>query len=138
MRLRIHHPLVGGILGVVGILVALVVGLVGSGIRREIRATSRAELERQLALAEAIVSQADSMDPHELVRDITERIGHRVTLIAMDGAVVADSYVDPARIPAVENHSDRPEVVGALHDLQGVTFAERVSDPPARSGLRPR
>jgi signal transduction histidine kinase len=128
MRLRIHHPLVGGILGVVGILVALVVLLVGSGIRREIRATSRSELERQLALAEAIVSQADSMDPHELVRDITERIGHRVTLIAMDGTVSADSYVDPARVPGIENHSTRPEVVGALHDRQRVSFAERLSE----------
>jgi signal transduction histidine kinase len=39
--------------------------------------------------------------------------------------VLGDSYVDPARLRQVEDHSDRPEVRGAL--AGGVTFAQRTS-----------
>src|SRR5688572_13872839 len=99
MRLRIHHPLVIGILGVVGVLVVLVTVIVGAGLRREIRATSGAELGRLLGLAGSIVARADTADPHQLVRDITAQIGHRVTLMETDGTVFADSYVDPSGIP---------------------------------------
>jgi signal transduction histidine kinase len=128
MRLRIHHPLVIGILGVVAMLVALVIVLVGAGLRTEIRTTSRTELERLLGLAGSIVSRADSTDPHQLVRDITGQIGHRVTLMKPDGTVIADSFVDPTRVPLVENHSDRPEVRAVLSAGDSVGFAERVSE----------
>jgi signal transduction histidine kinase len=128
MRLRIHHPLVIGILGVVGILVLLTTVLVGAGLRREIRATSRAEIQRLLGLAGPIVARADSTDPHQLVRDITGQIGYRVTLMTPDGTVIADSFVDPARIPLVENHSDRPEVWAVLHGGEQIGFSERVSE----------
>jgi two-component system phosphate regulon sensor histidine kinase PhoR len=40
--------------------------------------------------------------------------GARVTLIAPDGAVVADSLVSPRDLPTVENHAQRPEVAAAL------------------------
>jgi signal transduction histidine kinase len=128
MRLRIHHPLVIGILGVVGVLVVLVTVLVGAGLRREIRATSRAELGRLLGLAGPIVSRADSANLDRVVRDITAQIGHRVTLMRMDVTVIADSYVDPMRIPTVENHADRPEFLAVVHGGERLGFAERVSE----------
>ncbi|MGE0160544.1 MAG: ATP-binding protein [Gemmatimonadales bacterium] len=128
MRLRIHHPLVIGVLGVVGVLVLLTNILVGAGIRREIRATSRADLERLLGLAGPIVAAAGSADPHQLVRDITEQIGHRVTLMTADGTVIADSFVDPSRIPLVESHADRPEVRALLLAGDSIGFSERVSE----------
>jgi two-component system phosphate regulon sensor histidine kinase PhoR len=133
MRLRIHHPLVIGILGVVGVLVLLTTLLVGAGIRREVRATSRAELERLLGLASPLVAQAGAADPHQVVRDITEQIGHRVTLMTADGRVISDSFVDPARIPTIESHAERPEVRALLEDGQPIGYSERVSETVAQT-----
>jgi two-component system phosphate regulon sensor histidine kinase PhoR len=127
MRLRIHHYLFAGFLGVIGLLVVLIVLLVGSGLRRELRETFQAEVGRQLALAEAIVSQDPGLDPDSLARVITDRIGYRVTFIDTTGVVLGDSYVDPAQIGQVENHSDRPEVRGVLGRGEVVSFAERTS-----------
>ncbi len=127
MRLRIRPLLLAGILGIVGGLVALVVLLVGPGLRREIRGTVEADLERLLALGDTIVAESTGGDPHALARAITERIGHRVTLIAEGGEVLADSYVDPSRVPTVENHRDRPEVRQVLEGARAVSFAERMS-----------
>ena len=42
--------------------------------------------------------------------------GYRITLIARDGTVVADSRADAA---ALENHADRPEVRAALAGIAG-------------------
>ena len=40
--------------------------------------------------------------------------GARITLIGLDGAVLADSRVAPADLPGVENHGQRPEVRAAV------------------------
>lgn len=45
-------------------------------------------------------------------------LGVRITVIAADGTVLADSAVDPA---AMDNHGDRPEVVDALGGEVGRT-----------------
>ncbi len=49
----------------------------------------------------------------------------RLTLIRADGTVIADSAVDAARLPSLENHRQRPEVVQAL--LHGEGAAVRPS-----------
>ena len=49
----------------------------------------------------------------------------RVTLISPDGAVLGDSSVPSERIPTVDNHGDRPEIVTAQADGLGV--AQRLS-----------
>jgi two-component system phosphate regulon sensor histidine kinase PhoR len=51
------------------------------------------------------------------VRDADSLTGCRVTLIARDGRVVADSRADAATL---ENHADRPEVREAVAGRQGV------------------
>ncbi|HUP50976.1 MAG TPA: ATP-binding protein [Longimicrobiales bacterium] len=127
MRPRIQHALFAGFLGVVGLLVVLIVLFVGSGLRRELGADFRAELDRLLALGERIVSSSDGEDPHELARAITGRVGYRVTLIAADGVVIADSFVDPEDIPSVESHATRPEVRDVVADGELVAYAERTS-----------
>jgi two-component system phosphate regulon sensor histidine kinase PhoR len=43
----------------------------------------------------------------------------RLTLIALDGRVVADSDVPPSELGRVENHRDRPEVRAALAGREG-------------------
>ena len=127
MRLRIQHPLFAGFLGVIGLLVVLIVLFVGAGLRRELQTSVRGELGRLLGLAEAIVADASGEDPHALARAIADRIGYRVTFIGRDGAVISDSFVGPADIPAVESHASRPEVRGVVERGERVSFAERLS-----------
>ena len=127
MRLRIQHPLFAGFLGVIGLLVALIVVLVGTGLRRELQTNVRGELERLLGLAEAIVADASAANPHRLARAISDRIGYRVSFIARDGTVIADSSVEPRDVPAVESHADRPEVRGVIEGGERVAFSERMS-----------
>lgn len=126
MRLRIHHPVFAGFLGVTGLLAVLIVALVGSGLRRELLETYRTELRRELALAAWIVEGTQAADADSVARAITDRIGYRVSLIDTAGVVLGDSYVAERRMGEVENHRTRPEVEGALKG-EDVVFAQRVS-----------
>ncbi len=127
MRLRIHHYLFAGFLGVVGLVVVLITLFVGSGLRDELDATFRADVGRQLELAGALVSADAGANPDSLARTITDRIGYRVTLIDATGVVLGDSYVDPGDLAQVENHADRAEVGGVLERGEIMSFAERTS-----------
>lgn len=127
MRLRIHHPLLAGFLGVIGLLVALVAILVAGGLREDLRATFRAELERQLGLAASLIEASDAPAPDRLARAITERIGYRVTIIDTAGVVLGDSYTEPGRLASVANHAGRPEIRAVLEGDRAVAFAERTS-----------
>ena len=126
MRLRIHHALFGGFLGVTGILVLLIVALVGRGLRGDLVRTYQAELEREIALGARIVEEASAADADSVARLITERIGYRATLIDTAGVVLGDSYVAEGRMGQVENHRTRPEVQGVLSG-QPMAFAQRTS-----------
>ena len=50
----------------------------------------------------------------EMARDLGSRASARVTLVAADGIVIADSAVQDADLSAVENHRSRPEIQQAL------------------------
>jgi two-component system phosphate regulon sensor histidine kinase PhoR len=130
-RMRIHHRLFAAYASVVALMTIIAVFSIGSGVRRGLVETFQDELGRQLALGEWILGGAGDADPDGLARQITDRIGYRVTLMSPQGVVLGDSYVDPERLPAVENHSDRPEVIGALGG--SVTFAQRTSATVATS-----
>ena len=54
-----------------------------------------------------------------LVRDIAARTTSRLSIIAADGTVLADSQVADADLAAVENHLSRPEIVAALQTGRG-------------------
>ena len=127
MRLRVHHPLVAGFLGVIGAFVVLVVLLVGSGLRRELDGLYQADLARQLNLAVALVEASPEVEPDRLARLVTASVGNRVTVIAMDGTVLGDSYVEPERLSEIESHLDRPEVRGVLAGEE-LSFAQRTSE----------
>ncbi|NNK61648.1 MAG: HAMP domain-containing protein [Gemmatimonadetes bacterium] len=126
MRVRIHHPLFAGFLGVVALLLVLVVSLVGTGLRRELVGIMRTELARELALARTVVEAAPTgFDADSLAGALTAQVGHRFTLIAADGTVTGDSDVPRAALSSMENHLDRPEVAAAVGDAVG--YAERTS-----------
>jgi two-component system phosphate regulon sensor histidine kinase PhoR len=66
---------------------------------------------------------ADTATLQGMVSDIAARTTSRVTLIAADGSVIADSEADPA---TMDNHASRPEVIDANTSGQGIS--ERSSD----------
>lgn len=125
MRLRIHHILFAGFSGVLGLVIVLLAGLVGSRVRAELRDTFEAEIGRELNLAGAILADAPATGLDTAVRGVSRELGHRVTIIAPDGTVLADSEVPADRLSQVENHAGRPEVMGALAGTR--SFATRVS-----------
>ena len=131
MRIRIQYPLFAAFLGVIGLLSVLILLLVSSGLRKELGLTVRADLERQLVLGEWVVQEAGLVDLDSLAREITDRIGYRVTFIDPEGSVLGDSYVELGRLPEVENHYDRPEVQDLLVSGETVSFAERTSETVA-------
>lgn len=55
----------------------------------------------------------------ETARNLGNRASARVTLVAEDGTVLADSTVRDADVPAVENHKSRPEIQQALSTGHG-------------------
>jgi two-component system phosphate regulon sensor histidine kinase PhoR len=73
----------------------------------------RSELVREL-VSEIPFARGSTAQLDERARRAAAAAGARVTLIASDGSVVADSDVDPADLVRVENHGDRPEVRAAL------------------------
>lgn len=126
MRFRIHHPLFLGSIGVVGLLLALVVSLVGTGLRQELVSLTKGELERELALAQTMVDNAGpGFDADSLAGALNQRLGHRVTFLQADGTVIGDSDVSTDRLARVENHLQRPEIQDAVGGRVG--FAERAS-----------
>ncbi len=73
-------------------------------IERSLR--ERSELVREL-VAEIPFEPAATAELDEYARRAAAAAEARVTLIAPDGSVVADSDVDPADLVRVENHGDR-------------------------------
>lgn len=72
----------------------------------------------RIDVAEALASQpSNTRAIEELIRSLAETSGTRVTVIARDGMVIADSEHDPG---SMEDHSDRPEFQTALAGRVGV------------------
>ena len=64
-------------------------------------------------------------DPSTLANTIGQQQNLRTTIIAMDGTVLADSYLKPYEIKQLENHLQRPEIQQAL--VEGVGCSKRFS-----------
>ena len=75
----------------------------------------------QAAAVEAAIRDTDPLQSE--VRALGDRLQVRITVIATDGVVLADSVRDPA---TMENHGERPEVAAALLGQTGV--ASRTSE----------
>lgn len=70
----------------------------------------------------------------EMVRQLGQEIGVRLTLVAADGTVLADSQLsDMAKVEQAENHADRTEIIAAIKNGSGTarrtspTLGERMS-----------
>ncbi len=54
--------------------------------------------------------------------DLARHLGFRVTVIAEGGVVIADSHVPNDRLPFLDNHAARPEVMEARHRDAGMSI----------------
>jgi two-component system phosphate regulon sensor histidine kinase PhoR len=91
-------------------------------LQRDRRAELNERLEEQaVLLAELVDSPAGSaaIPLDALVRLIHRVTGSRITAIALDGTVLADSEVPEDAVVEMENHLQRPEVQQALTEGRG-------------------
>ena len=119
---RILLPVLAGL-----VLGALFAGLLDRTLDGAVAERTRHELENRLLPlgVEFAEDLASGSSPSEKVRAVARQTGSRVTLIAADGRVLADSEVEPERLAGVENHGTRPEVVKARRS--GFGFYRRTS-----------
>ncbi len=91
----------------------------------------RPDLERRAArqLARTLALMSDEVGGSPLTDSLAERfgaaVGLRVTFIGPDGTVIGDSDVAAGRLPDLDDHGDRPEVVAAR--ANGLGYARRGS-----------
>lgn len=123
-------------------LVILVVAVTGVLAERGLRSRELAQITRTLQDHAGLVLELVGDIPLELAHaDELDRIADRtgaitrtrVTLIAPDGSIVADSDIPAERLPAVESHATRPEIVTALGGKTG--SSKRTSNTVGRSLL---
>lgn len=65
-------------------------------------------------MAAAGLSDSSGAPLRRLALELGSRLGHRVTFIAMDGAVLADSEMPGGDPAGMDNHAGRPEIAAAL------------------------
>jgi two-component system phosphate regulon sensor histidine kinase PhoR len=96
-------------------LALVVAGALFAGL---MRARTNARIERTLVAearlaVELVNSGRTDVSLQDEVARIATAVGARVTFVAPDGRVVADSAETPEAVAAMENHGTRPEIVAA-------------------------
>ncbi len=127
---------------ITGTIVAMALVLLMTGfVDRSIRQIWLHDLDERLAgIGSAVRAGLSEGGEQALVSQVADATGTRITLVALDGDVVADSHQDEAMM---ESHADRPEVVAALGGVRGVDtrlsrssgFAQRYVALPAAEGV---
>jgi signal transduction histidine kinase len=103
---------------VVAVLLVVVLAVLDYRLRDEVQRGLRDELAREARLVG--VQWTAGVAPDAYADRAGGALGHRVTLIAVDGRVLGDSEFDDAALAALENHATRPEVLAAMRDGWGV------------------
>jgi two-component system phosphate regulon sensor histidine kinase PhoR len=101
-------------------------------LRRDLENDIGQNLEREAKLVRQALPP-DSTGWQMAVHQMGAQTGHRVTLIARDGRVRADSDFPVGPLPAIESHAQRPEVRAALAEGRGI--ARRRSNTVGRPFL---
>jgi two-component system, OmpR family, phosphate regulon sensor histidine kinase PhoR len=107
----------GAVAGSAAALLAVLL-LVGPGLRRRTLEHTRDTLLAEARLMARVVERplAEGAPPGEidaLVDGAAREVRARVTIVAPDGRVLADSSLSGPALAAVENHAGRPEVIDA-------------------------
>ncbi|HXI20437.1 MAG TPA: hypothetical protein VNH46_05100, partial [Gemmatimonadales bacterium] len=116
--------LVVGTLAVIVVALVILVAGVEFALRRDLEQDIRTTLFAEAQLVAQLLD-ADSTAWQRQVERIGRQTGRRITLIATDGRVVAESDEPAETVPRIENHAGRPEVRAALET--GLGSSHRVS-----------
>lgn len=110
-------------LGLLVLLLAVFGVLSAHSTRRRILGEISARLRSEAEMLRPVVRS--SSDLQKTVRELGARVESRLTVIAGDGMVLADSHAEPARL---ENYNGRPEVrqARARGSGQSVRYSEAV------------
>lgn len=116
------------------LLVAAIVSVAGLYVLSSLKRTSIDHLKASLLAQARLMS--NEVTPallahhpeqlHSLARRLAEQVSVRVTIIAPEGRVLADSERTPEKVAQMDNHLGRPEIHASLGD--GVGSAIRRSD----------
>lgn len=134
MRIGLVPRLVlAGTLPMIGVAAALDYVL-GSRAAEAVREEAASELEHLLGVVLSGVEGVAVRDAdagRRFVDGVARAAQVRVTLIAPDGTVLADSHIPPERLVTIENHAGRPEVADALRLGSGrsVRYSQTLSAP---------
>lgn len=115
------------LIGLTAIVSSAVLGFVAAQLLKSaVRETTVSRLQKEVDLLAATGARVTPPAAPSVAADTARRLGVRVTLIAADGTVVADSTLDDAELVArMDNHRSRPEIVGA--ERNGTGESRRVS-----------
>jgi len=116
-------------LALAGLLVALLLAInlaLGLFLPPYLRSRIESDLERQTLLARAALAAVPPDQLNAIAARLHSETGLRVTVIAPDGKVIAESDKKPDELAAIENHLYRHEIQDALRN--GAGHARRHSD----------
>jgi two-component system phosphate regulon sensor histidine kinase PhoR len=115
------------LLGTYGLLVLTSIGLLGSIVLGRAEQHFLLQVEENLKVRATLVRHdvgtgkpiaAEQLQAS--VEQLGHQIGTRITLVAPDGAVLADSEKDPRKYE-IENHASRPEIIAARTQPFGIS-----------------
>src|SRR5689334_17396951 len=112
--MKLAQRLLLGALLIVGVFLVVAVLLSGQRLRSQLVQLTATQLAREARVV-ALQWQPGS-DADQLANALGAALGHRVTLIDSSGHVLGDSEFDGPALAALQNHSNRPEVIAARRD----------------------
>jgi two-component system phosphate regulon sensor histidine kinase PhoR len=133
MRLRARFTVLFAVLSAAAVVFLVIVSDVV--VRRTVEDRVEYRLRRDLShLGDDLVRGVPGSEARDaFLRRAATDLNCRITVIAPDGRVLDDTDVLPADVPAMENHSDRPEVREAIATGSGAST--RVSPAEQRPML---
>jgi two-component system, OmpR family, phosphate regulon sensor histidine kinase PhoR len=118
-RLSLRGRMVTTAVGAAGVALVVLLLLAGPSLDQRARDDAFRSLTAEARLVARVVEDAlargtgpEGLDP--VVDAAAREVDARVTVIAPDGRVLADSAVSGSDLARLENHGGRPEVMGAL------------------------
>ncbi|HEY0337837.1 MAG TPA: histidine kinase dimerization/phospho-acceptor domain-containing protein, partial [Burkholderiales bacterium] len=119
VKLGIRSKLFLGSLALIGISVIAAELYLSQALEQQLTDRIRADLVvRARLIAQRIASTGVRLNDHASVDALVDELGVvsgvRVTVVRPDGSVAGDSEVETARIPNVENHGARSEIMDAI------------------------
>ena len=86
-------------------------------LKKEVRRDVIFNVQKEADIVQLVLSKQffrnEKVDLDELIKEIGQKIKDRITYIAEDGIVIADSQVTKKRLKKLDNHATRPEIIQA-------------------------